>query len=404
VKILYSVQRYGDDIVGGSESACRNFAERLVERGHDVEVLTSCARSYVDWKNAYDPGTELINGVTVHRLPVREPRRPEIFGPLDNWVHTGPHPVPKYLQQHWAKAMGPELDGQRSWLLENYQRFDVSIFMTYLYATSTFGLPTVAGLLPTVLQPTAHDEPPFRIEIMDPLFRLADAMLFFTPEEKAVVQRRFHIDPPSAVVGIGIDVDAQGDPTRFRHDQQLGDSDYLLYTGRIDPMKGALELADFFVAFKDRNPGKFKLVMCGEQLVDLPDHPDIIFTGFLSEQSKYDALAGALALAQPSYFESFSIVLCESWVQKRPALVQSGCEVLAGQARRSGGAIPFHGFAEFEAALLRLMGSSDRSTQMGNAGFQYVVENYQWNTVLDRFEDLLNIAVKSFDHRVATSA
>ena len=84
--------------------------------------------------------------------------------------------------------------------------------------------------------------------------------------------------------------------------------------------------------------------------------------------------------------------------------MQSGCEVLAGQARRSGGAIPFHGFAEFEAALLRLMGSSDRSTQMGNAGFQYVVENYQWNTVLDRFEDLLNVAVESFDHRVATSA
>lgn len=404
MKLLYSVQRYGDDIVGGSESACRNFAERLVERGHEVEVLTSCARSYVDWKNAYDPGTELINGVTVHRLPVREPRRPEIFGPLDNWVHTGPHPVPKYLQQHWAKAMGPELVGQRSWLLENYQRFDVSIFMTYLYATSTFGLPTVAGLLPTVLQPTAHDEPPFRVEIMDPLFRLADAMLFFTPEERSIVQQRFDIDPPSEVVGIGIDVDAKGDPMQFRRDQQLGESDYLLYTGRIDPMKGALELADFFISFKDRNPGNLKLVMCGEQLVELPDHPDIIFTGFLSEQSKHDALAGALALAQPSYFESFSIVLCESWVQKRPALVQSASEVLAGQARRSGGAIPFYGFAEFEAALIRLLRSADGAADLGKAGFQYVVENYEWESVLDRFERLLESAVTKFHQRVAMRA
>lgn len=404
MRILYSVQRYGDEIVGGSESACRHFAERLANRGHTVEVITSCAKSYVDWENSYRSGTEIINGVTVHRLPVREPRRSEIFGPLDNWVHSGPHPVPKYLQQHWAKAMGPELFNQRSWLLENHKRFDVSIFMTYLYATSTFGLPSVAGLLPTVLQPTAHDEPPFRVEIMDPLFRLADAMLFFTPEEKAVVQQRFDIDPPSEVVGIGIDVDAKGDPMQFRRDQQLGESDYLLYTGRIDPMKGALELADFFVAFKDRNPGNLKLVMCGEQLVELPDHPDIIFTGFLSEQSKHDALAGALALAQPSYFESFSIVLCESWVQKRPALVQSASEVLAGQARRSQGAIPFHGFAEFEAALIRLSQSADGAADLGKAGFQYVVENYEWESVLDRFERLLESAVTKFHQRVAMRA
>ena len=48
MRVLYSVQRYGEDIVGGSESACRSFAEQLVARGDEVEVTTSCARSYVD--------------------------------------------------------------------------------------------------------------------------------------------------------------------------------------------------------------------------------------------------------------------------------------------------------------------------------------------------------------------
>ena len=53
VRLLYTVQRYGPEIVGGSEAACRMFAERLVARGHDVHVLTSCARRFTDWADEY---------------------------------------------------------------------------------------------------------------------------------------------------------------------------------------------------------------------------------------------------------------------------------------------------------------------------------------------------------------
>ena len=60
-------------------------------------------------------------------------------------------------------------------------------------------------------------------------------------------------------------------------------------------------------------------------------------------------LSGARAFVQPSYFESFSIVLMEAWAAGRPALVQGHCDVLLGHARRSGGAIPYFDFATFEA-------------------------------------------------------
>jgi hypothetical protein len=62
-----------------------------------------------------------------------------------------------YGQQRWAKSMGPDLVGQRQWLLANSHRFDVAIFMTYLYGSTTRGLPVLAGVIPTILQPTAHD-------------------------------------------------------------------------------------------------------------------------------------------------------------------------------------------------------------------------------------------------------
>ena len=52
MRVLYVVQRYGEQIAGGAEQHARAFAERLVERDHRVTVLTTCAQSYVDWANA----------------------------------------------------------------------------------------------------------------------------------------------------------------------------------------------------------------------------------------------------------------------------------------------------------------------------------------------------------------
>ena len=94
----------------------------------------------------------------------------------------------------------------------------------------------------------------------------------------------------------------------------------------------------------------------------------MIHVGFLDEETKRSALAGCLALLQPSYFESFSIVLCEAWLQGRPALVQGRSEVLEGQARRSGGAIPYRGFVEFEAALDLLLADPGLADRMGAGG------------------------------------
>ena len=89
MKLLYLVQRYGPQVVGGSEAACRAFAEQLAQRGHEVDVLTSCAKRYTDWANELPPGTSEEAGVTVHRLPVVKPRDEE-FWPYNHWTVVGP--------------------------------------------------------------------------------------------------------------------------------------------------------------------------------------------------------------------------------------------------------------------------------------------------------------------------
>ena len=108
VKLACVVQRYGADIAGGSEAHCRAVAERLA-RHHSVTVLTSCARDYVTWANAYPPGDSLDNGVRVRRFAVRQTRKLGPFSDLSDEVFDGAAPPER--QRSWFAANGPDVPG-----------------------------------------------------------------------------------------------------------------------------------------------------------------------------------------------------------------------------------------------------------------------------------------------------
>ena len=393
MRLLFVVQRYGEGVAGGAETACRELATRLAGRGHDVEVLTSCAVSYVDWANSYPPGSTREAGVEVHRLPVDRPRDPRFFGPLNGRVvwHSSCSPI--FLQREWMRSQGPHLPELVPWLEREAGRFDVVVFVTYLYATTWAGLPVAAGLAPTVLLPAAHDEPPFWLPLFDLTLRLPSAYAFLTEEEQALVARRARTSIPSSVIGLGVDLEVSGDASRFRAAWSVGDRPYLLYVGRLDPGKGSDELADYFTTYNARHPGDLALVVVGDPVKPLPPHPDVVCTGWVDEGVKADAVAGCAALVMPSYFESFSLVLVEAWAQRRPALVNGRCDVLAGQVQRSGGGLPYRGYAEFEAAVELLMSDAGLRDVLGQRGRAYTEERYRWDRVLAHTERVLETAV-----------
>lgn len=392
MRLLVVVQRYGPEIAGGAELAARLFATRLAGRGHRVEALTTCARSYTDWANVYPPGESELDGVRVHRLPVAAPRRDRTFGPLNARVVWGHKPVPLHLQRRWMREQGPYVPELAGWLARRAGGYDAVLVFTYLYYTAWAGLPAAWRRAPTVFHPTAHDEPPLYLPLFDGVFRLPSAFSYFTPEEAALVQRRFRPAAPSEVIGIGHDLEATGDGPAFRAARGLGDDPYLLFVGRVDPGKGSDELYDFFVAYKRRRPGPLKLVIVGDPVKPLPPHPDVVVTGWVEPEEKESAIAGATAMVVPSYFESFSMALTEAWLHRRPALVQGRCDVLDGQARRAGGGLPYRGYAEFEAAADRLLADPGLGDALGRAGRGYVERTYAWPVVLDRYEGLLERA------------
>jgi glycosyltransferase involved in cell wall biosynthesis len=397
MRILYTVHRYGEEVVGGAETACRFFAERLVERGHSVDVLTSCAVSYVDWANHYAPGPQVINGVNVHRVPVTQERDPLVFASLHGQMMREPHKSTIADQMAWLDAMGPLLQDQPAHLRRLASGADVAVFMTYLYPTTAYGVPVLAGDIPVVIQPTAHDEPPAHVPCFAPVMRSADALIYLTDEEGLVSSRVFGVSAPAVVTGIGLDMDCPAaDGRRFRQEHGLGDDPYLLYVGRVDTFKGVAELMRYFVEFKGRNPSNLRLVLAGEQVMELPEIDDIRYVGFVDENQKADAIDGCEALVQPSPYESFSIVLCEAWRGGKPVLVQGYSEVLTGQCLRSQGGLPYNGFAEFEGCVRRILHDPGLATELGANGHDYVDKNYSWGIVMERFEHGLELGRRSF--------
>jgi glycosyltransferase involved in cell wall biosynthesis len=387
LKLLFVVQRYGAEVFGGAELHAREMAVRLAARGHDVEVVTSCGVDYTDWANVYAPGESLVDGVRVHRLPVARPRVKSLFDAINGRALGRPWRLAPHLQREWMRLQGPFIPELTNWIAERSRGFDVTIFFTYLYYTTWAGLPAAAS--PAVLHPTAHDEPPIYLALFDAVFRLADAFAFSTEEEAAFVRRRFRVVRPSRVVGIGIELDTAGDPARFRERFGLGDRPYLVCVGRIDPSKGSHELYDHFTRYCGRHRNPPALVFVGEEVVELPEHRDVLKTGFVDDATRNAAIKGADLLIQPSYFESFSLVLCEAWAQGVPALVQALSPVLLGQSIRSGAGVPYRDYPGFEVALERLLADPQLRRRLGEAGRAYVESRYRWPTVLSKYESFL---------------
>jgi glycosyltransferase involved in cell wall biosynthesis len=391
VRLLYVLQRYGHEVAGGAERHCREFATRMARRGHDVEVLASCAVNHSTWANFYPEGDSDVDGVQVHRLAVARTRDETFFPSLVNRVLFAPAPA-LHLQRRWLTEQGPVVPGLVPWLVQRASSYDVVVFFTYLFYPTWAGLPAVAGLAPSVLHPTAHDEAALGIPFFDTVFRQPSAFAFSTEEERSLVRRRFSVTQPSAVIGVGVDLEEESDPAAtaaFRARHGLSDRPYIVVVGRVEPGKGSRELFDFFTAYKARNPGPLALVILGEVVYPLPEHPDVVVAGFVDDPTRRAALSGGLALVQPSYFESFSMVLTEAWAAGKGALVQGNCVVLTGQAIRAGGGLPYTGFAEFEAAVDLLVEDTHLAAALGSAGRRYVEEHYSWEAVMSRYERFL---------------
>ena len=385
LRLAFVVQRYGPEIDGGAEYECRRVAEALAPH-HDIEVLTTCARDYLTWKNEYRPGVETVNGVRVRRFPVDRPRRVRAFGRYADWLYASPHTV--FDEAEWVRRQGPLALSLVEWIRAHADNHDGFVFFTYLYLPTLLGLPLVAHK--AVLVPTAHDERPIYLDLFRGLFRLPKALVYQVEEEQAFVQARFHTAHiPSAVIGAGVDPVPDAQPERFRRKVGLA-GPFLLYVGRVDVEKGCRELIDAFLAWRHGSREPVSLVLMGTVAMRLPRHPALVALGFRPEPEKWDALTAATALVMPSPHESFSFVILEAWAQGTPVLATARSPVLRGHIERAGGGLVYDTRpGDFAARLEALLADDALRKSLGERGRAYVEARYRWPRITRRYLEFL---------------
>ena len=383
MKLAFVVQRYGADIAGGSEGHCRQLAERLSPR-HDITVLTTCARDYVTWANAYPEGTSTQNGVRVMRFRVDRRRRLKDFADLSDEVFDGHAPPER--QEEWFQENGPSSAALLDHLRRHGGDYDLVLFWAYRYFQSYFGVPLVRDR--AVLLPTAEEDPAITLDVLHEYFQIPAGYLFLTPEEEALVSRRAgRALRPAATIGIGLDPATHG-ISRDVLERHGIPSRYVLYLGRVDRNKGCDTLLDDFQHYAGAHDD-VTLVLAGPAKLQIPAHPRIHALGYVSDELRLALFAHAQALVVPSPYESLSIVLLEAWNHGVPAIVNGRCQVLDGQVRRANGGLAYRSSAEFEEALQYLLTHPDERQTLGQQGLAYVEQEYRWPIVLARVERLL---------------
>jgi glycosyltransferase involved in cell wall biosynthesis len=385
LRLAFVVQRYGIEIDGGAEYECRRVAEALAPH-HDVEVLTTCARDYLTWRNEYPSGRDTVNGVPVRRFPVDRPRRVRAFGRYADWLYANPHTF--FDEAEWVRRQGPLALSLVEWIRRHADDHDGFVFFTYLYLPTLLGLPLVADK--AVLVPTAHDERPIYLDLFRSLFRLPRALVFQVEEEQAFVERRFHTEAiPAAVIGAGVDPAPAAEPERFRRQAGLS-GPFLLYIGRVDVEKGCRELAETFLGWRERASEPVSLVFMGTPALRLPRHPALVSLGYRPEAEKWDALAAATALVMPSPHESFSFVILEAWDVGTPVLATARSAVLRGHLTRSGGGLLYDERpGDFAAGMDVLLTDAAARKRLGERGHAYVEARYRWPRVTRQYLDFL---------------
>jgi glycosyltransferase involved in cell wall biosynthesis len=388
MKITFVTVRYGPAVVGGAEQACRQLAEHLAADGVDVRVHTTCAIDPVTWADVLPPGRALEAGVTVHRHLSAAGRDPHFDAHSRPVLSDPAHQAPA-AQERWLERQGPVCPAAVDGALAD--EADVVVATPYLYwPTVALAARVPPGRL--ALHPAAHDEAPIRLPVFADVFGAAAGLAFYTDAERRLVERLFPSlsSRSQLVLGVGVDgVDAVEDDA-FRRTAGIGERPYLLCLGRVDEGKGTAVLARFFAAYKRRRPGPLVLAFAGPVVHPPEPHPDVVVTGPLDEAEKWSALAGAVALVNPSANESFSIVLLEAWAVGRPALVNVRCAATSEHVRRSHGGVAFSGYASFEAALDRLVADDGAARAMGAAGRAYVEALFGWPAVTARYRRWLD--------------
>lgn len=228
----------------------------------------------------------------------------------------------------------------------------------------------------------------------DAIVRNASAWIAVTPIE--FPQFASYGIPASNVLVLPNGVREDDFSNRPTHTARLPGSPFILFMGRLNPIKGPDLLLDAFAQVSGSYPAHH-LVFAGPDggmLAELSASAErlglshrVHFLGHVEGREKAGAYQSAQLLVVPSRQEAMSIVALEAGISGTPVLLtdQCGFDEIAALDTRLVVPASSEGLA---AGLLALLGNADELRQIGLRTQAFVRAKYAWPTIIMRYLDL----------------
>ncbi len=387
LSLAFVAPRYGEDIVGGSEAVMAEAAHGLAQRGHSVEVLTTCAKSHFSWANEFPEGSFSDGALHVRRFKTVTKRRRIAVSEIEERLSRG-ELLTKDQEDIWLNERF-KVPGLYLYLLSQKNRYDAVVFSPYLFWSTL----ACSGLAKekSVIMPCLHDEPYAWLDVVKATLTDA-ALLWFLSEPEHQLGHRVapEMSPLHDVVGAAVNIPDAYVPGKFMSDHGLK-RPFILYAGRREEGKGWNDLLKSFAAAVATQRFDIDLVTIGVGNPQIPESLKhrVIDLGYVSAAEMPHAFSAALALVQPSKNESFSRTIMEAWLAKTPVIAYSRGEVVTWHCERSKGGLMYADQFELTECLNLIATNKELARQLGENGHAYVLSNYTWEKVLDRMENSL---------------
>lgn len=376
--IAFVIPWYGDTIRGGAESECNQLAHCLKDIGMKIEVLATCVKEASDDRgvNTLAEGVSEESGIVVRRFPVKA-RNAERYNPANLKLFRNEAVT---LEEERA-YLEEDINSPKmyEYIRENKDNYEWFVFIPYLYPPTYYGsmeCPDNAIIIPCL-----HNEGYAYMTLMKERMSRFKKMAFLSKPESELAHKLYDLsNVQTEVLGAYVESgwESSVQPENFRKKYNI-DTDFILCAGRKEPGKKTDVLLKYFCKYIEKKPERnLKLVFVGGGKLDIPNchKNDVLDLGFVSVEDKHNAFAAAFALCNPSFFESFSIVIMESWLAKRPVLVSEQCEVTSNFCRESNGGLYFNSYNLFEACLDYMLDNREISECMGENGYNFVRNNF----------------------------
>jgi glycosyltransferase involved in cell wall biosynthesis len=384
----------------------QSVSERLVERGHDVTVLTSNSETMLDFtsqRGAGLPPSETLNGVNVIRVRPASPRRRE----LHQW----------WLRRRGGWRTSTWLLGGDLWPLGVPSGLSMVVPLARIKADVVVSVNWHFGMsfwvcrsrllrrVPRVAVPVLHIEREWAHNPRYPrMFRDCDGVIVLTDAEREFVQARG--GHSVAVAGAGVDpgrfAGRNGAAIRARYG--LGDRPVVGFVGRQDRTKGVPTLIQAMRAVWERLPDAV-LLLAGQRAHRTPpvtkmlaeltdaDHARIVMIDDFAAEDGASIMDACDLLALPSVEESFGLVMIEAWVCGKPVI---GADIASTRCIIDSGvdgwtAKPFDA-ANLAERILDLLVDPAKRAAFGERGRAKVLSRYNWDRVTDVWESTLQRA------------